>query len=57
MSRKSRFQYKSRRERLQRDMKNIRLISIFALIALGVLIIMRRHDIWFWLESVWYKLT
>ncbi len=55
MSRKSKFNYKSRRERLKRDMNNIRIISIFAAIGLFVYIIMRRQEIWWWLESLWYK--
>ncbi len=56
-SRKSKFQYKSRRERLQRDMKNIKIISIFMLIGAAIWIFMRRQEIWWWLESLWFKLT
>lgn len=57
MSRKSRFQYKSRRERLQRDMKNIQIISIFALIGLVIWIIFYHQEIYWWLERMWFKLT
>lgn len=56
MSRKTRFRYKSRRERLQRDMQNIRIISIFTGIALLIYIVMKRQEIWWTLERVWYKL-
>lgn len=56
MSRKTRFRYKSRRERLQRDMQNIRIISIFTGIALLIYIVMKRQEIWWMLERVWYKL-
>lgn len=55
MSRKSKFQYKSRRERLKRDLGNIRLILIFAGIAFAVWLIMRRQEIFWWLESMFYK--
>lgn len=57
MSRKSRFRYKSRRERLQRDLTNMRIISIFAAIGLVIWIIMRREEIWWWLERMWFKIT
>ena len=56
MSRKNRFQYKSRRERLKRDLGNIRLIMIFLGIALTVWIVMRRQEIFWWLESLYYKI-
>jgi len=56
MSRKSRFQYKNRRERLQRDLKNIRIIFIFAMIGLVILIIFQRQEIWWWLERMWFKM-
>jgi hypothetical protein len=56
MSRKSRFQYKSRRERLKRDLGNIRLILIFFGIALVVWMIMRRQEIFWWLESLYYRI-
>lgn len=54
MSRKTRFTYKSRRERLQRDMSNFRIIAIFLAIGLVIFMIMRRKQIWWWLESMWY---
>lgn len=56
MSRKTRFRYKSRRERLQRDMQNIRIISLFAVIATIIYVIMERQKIWWALERIWYKL-
>lgn len=56
MSRKTRFRYKSRRERLQRDMQNIRIISIFLAIGLTIYLIMERQKIGWALERLWYDL-
>jgi hypothetical protein len=35
----------------------MRIIAIFAAIGLLVWVIMRRQEIWWWLESMWFKMT
>ncbi len=46
--------YRSRRERYQRDMRNIRLIFIFALIAALILVFRNRYALWGWLKTYFY---
>ena len=46
--------YTSRRERLQRHLRNYRVSLIFALLALIVLIIKTRGEIWGWLRTYFY---
>lgn len=47
-------QYKSRRERLERDVRNIRVTVLFVLIALGVLLFKTRYSWWTWLQTYFY---
>ena len=46
--------YTSRRERYDKSIRNIRIISIFAFLALLVLIFKNRYDIWAWLSTWFY---
>lgn len=46
--------YTSRRERFQRHLRNYRVSLIFALLALIVLMIKTRGEIWVWLRTYFY---
>jgi len=46
--------YKSRRERLEQSTRNIRIIFIFAAIALIVYVFKERYEIWAWLKTYFY---
>ena len=46
--------YKSRRERSQRDWRNIRLVFLFALIALALLFFINRKEIFRWIGTYFY---
>ncbi|NJK84360.1 MAG: hypothetical protein HC912_11825 [Saprospiraceae bacterium] len=46
--------YKSRRERLQRDIRNFRIIGLFALIAAAILLFKNGYSIWIWLRTFFY---
>ncbi len=43
--------YKSRRERYERDKRNIGIIAVFVILAAIVLFVKNRHDILFYLKS------
>jgi hypothetical protein len=46
--------YKSRRERYHRDMRNIKIISIFFTLGLGVWMFMNRVSLWDWFKTYFY---
>ncbi|MCI5082178.1 MAG: hypothetical protein MRY78_10805 [Saprospiraceae bacterium] len=46
--------YKSRRERYEQSTRNIRIIFIFAIIALVVFLFKERYEIWGWLKTYFY---
>ncbi|MEL6719947.1 MAG: hypothetical protein AAFP82_14640 [Bacteroidota bacterium] len=46
--------YRSRRERTLRDWRNIRIFSLFVLIALAILLIKNGREIFRWISTYFY---
>lgn len=46
--------YKSRRERLERDSRNIRRILLFSAIGLALYLFMTRYEWWGYLKTYFY---
>ncbi len=46
--------FRSRREKLDTSLRNIRMAIIFGTIALAVLIYKNRWDLWNWLKTYFY---
>lgn len=46
--------YKSRRERYEKTKRNVRVIFLFALIAIGLTLYFSWNEIWTWLRTYFY---
>ena len=46
--------YVSRRERLAKHGRNIRIITIFIVLALCVWVYKNRYDLWAWIKTYFY---